>query len=253
MHIEAAGAEEAIHALNGRNFQGLPLKVQYSKNQKNLDMYGGNSGPPAPGFRGGFRGSPMRGRGMGGFGGVGRGRGSFSRNSMLSAGGYQFGAHTQGPMGGGDGFDMDTQDPFEEVALPPVAKDRMELLELLDRRRRLEALDPYEVELIQCGDPFNLPPPPPEYLRLLRERAMVKARLPLPPSSLERSRGLTQSETSSPSSSVTRALIARRAAAVAASAREKLRNAALEADTFGDSKNGVDDFMYGGSLGGLDY
>ena len=71
---------------------------------------------------------------------------------------------------------------YAEHNLPPPAKDRIELLDWLDRRRRL-SLDPYERRLRACTDPYNLPPPPPDFVRLLRERVLDKARLPVPPNS----------------------------------------------------------------------
>uniref|UniRef100_H2XR28 RRM domain-containing protein n=2 Tax=Ciona intestinalis TaxID=7719 RepID=H2XR28_CIOIN len=66
VHIEDAAADAAIHALNGHNFKGIPLKVQMSKNQTR------DLGPPGSGMRGGSRGGlgPRGGRG----GMMGRGR-----------------------------------------------------------------------------------------------------------------------------------------------------------------------------------
>ncbi|XP_039262691.2 uncharacterized protein LOC120338803 [Styela clava] len=240
VHIESGAADAAIRGINGREFRGMALKVQRSKNQGGGDFGPFRGGMGRGGGRGSFGGGRGRGFGGDGYGGMGgrnRGFGGGYGDSLLDAGGY--GEYDDF----GDGA----------ASLPPPAKGRMELLELLDRRRRLEALDQYERRLIACPDPFNLPPPPPEYLRLLRERAMVKARLPLPPSSasLSRAREAPQS-VGSPSSTLQRALLARRAAAVAASAREKLRSSAGMLDGYGDPDSvggGPDDYLYGGGLG----
>lgn len=231
VHIETTCAEAAIRGLNGRDFRGMPLKVQMSKNQNNSEFSGDSYG-----FRGG-------GMGRGGFEGRRGGRGRYPN----MPGGFR-------NMGRGGGYGMDYDDlDFDDLLdndfnLPQPAKDRFELLELLDQRRRLEALDPYERRLIACPDPFNLPPPPPEYLRLLRERAMVKARLPLPPATGPSSlggRGMQgQQSSGSPNPSLARALIARRAAAVAANAREKLRSAVgLDGDR---GRSGGAGYMYAG-------
>lgn len=222
VHIENAAADAAIRGLDGREFRGVEIRVQMSKNQNN------DPGPSGPG-RFGERGRRGRGDGFG-FGG-------------LRSRGFGFGDY------GDDGYGYDDYD----VGLPPPAKGRMELLELLDRRRHLEALDPYERRLISSPDPFNLPPPPPEYLRLLRERAMVKARLPLPPASgsLAATRA-PSAQTGTSTATLQRALIARRAAAVAANAREKLRSSASVLDAYDDGETGraaVDDYLYGGMSG----
>lgn len=215
VHIESEAADAAIRGLDGREFRGVALRVQMSKNQNNEQG-------PGPGSRFGER--SRRGRGDGfGFG--------------LRARGFGFGDY------GDDGYGYDDYD----VGLPPPAKGRMELLELLDRRRHLEALDPYERRLIAAPDPFNLPPPPPEYLRLLRERAMVKARLPLPPASGSLASRASSAQTGTSTATLQRALIARRAAAVAANAREKLRSSASVLDAYDDAETGrVDDYLYGG-------
>lgn len=219
VHIENAAADAAIRGLDGREFRGIAMRVQMSKNQNNEGQTGGS--------RFAERGRRGRGDGFGGLGG-------------LRSRGFGFGDY------GDDGYGYDDYD----VGLPPPAKGRMELLDLLDRRRHLEALDPYERRLIASPDPFNLPPPPPEYLRLLRERAMVKARLPLPPASgsLAASRA-SSAPTGSSTATLQRALIARRAAAVAANAREKLRSSTSVLDAYDDGETGraaVDDYLYGG-------
>ena len=199
VHIEDCAADAAIHGLNGFNLRGVPLKVQLSKNQKNPPSHDPNihsSGGMGAGYvmpQTSRSGMMPRGR-PGGYPPNGRGFGDMANEIDRS----------YGPNG---------ESNYENI-LPPSAKDRMELLELLDRRRRLEALDSYERRLIACPDPFNLPPPPPEYLQLLRERALVKARLPLPPSSSVLGRSLPTAGSTTTSSGLARALIARRAAAV---------------------------------------
>ncbi|CAK8680498.1 unnamed protein product [Clavelina lepadiformis] len=227
VHIEDLAADAAIHGLNGYNYKGASLKVQMSKNQNKPE--GGRGG-----MRGGFM-PPMR----GGRGGVmGRGGGRFGE-----FGGRGFNDHDRGNGGPDRGFNSNGDSGFEGK-LPPPAKDRMELLDLLDRRRRLEALDPYERRLISCPDPFNLPLPPPEYLRLLRERALVKARLPVPPTSSVLGRNLPTAGSTTTSSALTRALIARRAAAVASSVGGGSIRGAGPLDSYIDTKPPVSSHGY---------
>ena len=223
VHIEDCAAEAAIHGLNGYSVRGAQLKVQLSKNQKNPSSTSGSS--PAIGYTSMMQQhvarQPPRGGGRpGGFPPNGRpGYGELPTEPER--------AYVPNPNGEG---------AYESV-LPPPAKDRMELLELLDRRRRLEALDPYERRLIACPDPFNLPPPPPEYLRLLRDRALVKARLPLPPSSSVLGRSLPTAGSTTTSSALARALVARRAAATAAVVKpDPLHAAGATLDTYSDPK-----------------
>ena len=236
VHIEDCAAEAAIHGLNGYSLRGTPLKVQMSKNQKNPPVHDPNLHAGLPGNSGVGRGFmmqptvrpnlvPRNGGRPGGFPPNGRGFGEMGSEPE----------HGYGP-GPGPGPGPNGEANFETV-LPPPAKDRMELLELLDRRRRLEALDPYERRLISCPDPFNLPPPPPEYLRLLRERALVKARLPLPPSSSTIGRSLPTAGSTTTSSALARALVARRAAAsVTAAKPDRLLTAGSAITNFAEPK-----------------
>ena len=211
VHIEDSAAEAAIHGLNGFGLRGTQIKVQLSKNQSNQGAHSGGLGGADRGFMRGQQGRVgMMGRGGGRLGGYPpNARPGY--NEMTSEAERSF-----GPNG----------DSSFESALPPPAKDRLELLELLDRRRRLEALDPYERRLIACPDPFNLPPPPPEYLRLVRERSLVRARLPLPPSSTVLGRSLPTAGSTTSSSALARALVARRAAASAAQVKQDHLHAA---------------------------
>jgi len=224
VHIESACAKAAIDGLNGYNFKGVPLKVQMSKNQNNphTDPVGVGAAPGGVGLRA----PPMRGGMIPTIQGRGRGM-SYGGSApyINSAPPIRYPGADYRPerpaMPPVDRYGANGNASFGEHNLPPPAKDRMELLDLLDRRRRLEALDPYERRLIACPDPFALPPPPPEYLRLLRERALVKARLPLPPSSSTLSRTLPAAGSTTSSTALTRALLARRAAAVASSLKDK--------------------------------
>lgn len=232
VHIEDAAADAAINGLNNYNFKGMSLKVQMSKNQRREP---GNNMPPR-GYGGGGGGMGMggMGRGPGMGGGMRNNRMQNMPSNDYGANDYGNGAggfgYNDGPMGGsnGDGYGADPA----LAALPPPAKDRMELLDLLDRRRRLEALDPYERRLI-ASDPFNLPPPTPEYLRLLRERALVKSRLPMPPNASKVEPALPTAGTTTTSNSLTRAIIARRVAQAQASSTANTYTANTDPSGFG--------------------
>jgi len=157
VHIESCAADAAIKGLDGYSLRGSQLRVQISKNQQHPlqqrynDRHGRGGGPMRGGRNGG---PPMR----------GGGGGNFNSN-------FHGGPLPQQPHGGrGDMYDD----------FPPPAHDRVEMLELLEKRRRLEALHPYERQLVACKDVFNLPVPPPDFLRRLRDRAVVKLRLPMP-------------------------------------------------------------------------
>nr|CAB3265478.1 RNA-binding protein lark [Phallusia mammillata] len=213
VHIEDSATDAAIQGLNGYSFKGVPLKVQRSKNQNHPSNDRG-SGPMRGSSRGGMI-PTIQGRGRGSMFGHG------SPGSMSRSPGFGNEFRSERPPAA-ERYGSNGDSSYGEHNLPPPAKDRMELLDLLDRRRRLEALDPYERRLIACPDPFNLPPPPPEYLRLLRERALVKARLPLPPTSNNLSRTLPTAGSATTSSALTRAIIARRAAA--SSLKDKLQS-----------------------------
>jgi len=214
VHIEDSASEAAIQGLNGCSFKGMSLKVQLSKNQSKPSSGSSPGGvyPPPPPSQ--YTPNMYNASGTGGSGGMiptiqGRGRGiagipvrtarvpmpvsayppasdPMSRaygiapnanDNRYAAMSYNAAAAAAAAIG------ANGNESYAEHNLPPPAKDRIELLDLLDRRRRLESLDPYERRLIACTDPYNLPPPPPDFVRLLRERALVKARLPVPPNS----------------------------------------------------------------------
>ena len=67
------------------------------------------------------------------------------------------------------------------ASLPPPPASQEELRELIDKRMKLEMIHPYEKHLIETydGNSKNTPQmhPPPEYLRLIRDRAILKVRL----------------------------------------------------------------------------
>ena len=218
VHIEDPAAEAAVHGLNGYSIRGVQLKVQFSKNQKNA-LSGGPGGPAPGGYmqHQGGRQPPHRGAGR---------PGAYPPNGRPGYGEIQ----TEGDRSYGAAAEAG----YESI-LPPPAKDRMELLDLLDRRRRLENLDPYERRLIACPDPYNLPPPPPEFIRLLRERALVKARLPLPPSSSALGRALPTAGATTTSSALARAIVARRAAASVAKP-DPLHAVAAAHESYADPK-----------------
>jgi len=55
---------------------------------------------------------------------------------------------------------------------------RDEIDQLITRRKRLETIHPYERTLLTYApDARDLPPPPPEFLRLIRDRTEIKARI----------------------------------------------------------------------------
>lgn len=203
VHIEDSAAEAAIQGLNGYTYNGMSLKVQMSKNQtrSNSNNYPspyhsssayGNSAPGMiPTIQGRERGVgiPVR---------TARVLSAYPSHDPMSRSPAPYGMPPVDP----GRYAVNYEEAYTEHNLPPPAKDRMELLDLLDRRRRLEALDPYERRLIACTDVYNLPPPPPDFLRLLRERALVKARLPLPPTTAGVNRGGMQPAPASMSNNV---------------------------------------------------
>ena len=67
------------------------------------------------------------------------------------------------------------------ATLPPPPASQEELRELIEKRMKLEMIHPYEKHLIESfdGNSKNTPQmhPPPEYLRLVRDRAILKVRL----------------------------------------------------------------------------
>lgn len=67
------------------------------------------------------------------------------------------------------------------ATLPPPPSSQDELRELIEKRMKLEMIHPYEKHLIESydGNSKNTPQmhPPPEYLRLVRDRAILKVRL----------------------------------------------------------------------------
>jgi len=220
VHIEDSASDAAIQGLNGWSFKGMSLKVQLSKNQckpsgsNNSNLYNNqysnmyNSNNPSNSSSPGLiptiqgRGIPVR---------TARvpmsiphysGHDNMSRNPNYGLPPAPAPEHNRyGPMGYNSMPNLN-RESYTEHNLPPPARDRIELLDLLDRRRRLEALDPYERRLVACVDCYNLPPPPPEFLRLLRERALVKVRLPLPPGPGSVSRTNLQAATASVNNAV---------------------------------------------------
>lgn len=67
------------------------------------------------------------------------------------------------------------------ASLPPAPQSQTELREFIERRCKLEMVHPFEKHLIETfdGNAKNVPqrPPPPEFLRLVRDRAILKVRL----------------------------------------------------------------------------
>lgn len=201
VHIEDSASDAAIQGLNGHQFKGMSLKVQISKNQMKAAAPGGSSSAhqhyssqystsmySSPNANSSIPTIQGRGRGVTGLpvrtDRVPMPMQPYPTHDPMARGGYppihdptkyamSYGPPAVAVANG--------QEAYTEHNLPPPAKDRMELLDLLERRRRLEALDPYERRLIACTDVYNLPMPPPEFLRRLRDRALVKVRLPLPP------------------------------------------------------------------------
>lgn len=79
----------------------------------------------------------------------------------------------------GPGFGPNIDMKLASLPPPPVSQE--ELKELIERRCKLEMVHPYEKHLIESfdGNAKNVPAsiPPPEYLRLLRDRSILKVRL----------------------------------------------------------------------------
>ena len=71
--------------------------------------------------------------------------------------------------------------PSKMAALPPPPTSPEELKELIEKRCKLEMVHPYEKMLIETYDGNSKAAPqtqpPPEYLRLVRDRAILKVRL----------------------------------------------------------------------------
>ena len=157
VHIVAEAARDAIRGLNGYSIKGEEIKVKMSNNQpsgRNGNSFMNNND----------RGGHPR-----------NDRGGPPRNDRFNPRGDRFNPRNErfNPRNG----------PFNmpEFNLPPPARDRLEMLEMLERRRQLEALHPFERQLATCNDAFNLPLPPPDFIRILRDRAILKLRLPSPP------------------------------------------------------------------------
>lgn len=155
VHIAADAARDAIRGLNGYSIKGEEIKVKLSNNQPS--GRNGNSFVNTP-----DRGGPRNDRFP-------------PRSDRFPPRNDRFNPQNDRFPPRNDHFNL------PEFNLPPPARDRLEMLELLERRRQLEALHPFERQLATCNDAFNLPLPPPDFIRILRERAVLKLRLPSPP------------------------------------------------------------------------
>src|SRR5947208_16850318 len=90
----SSGAEEAVQAMNGAEFQGRRLTVNEAKPREERPRTGGGGG-------GGYGGGGGRSGGGGGYGGGGGGRGGYGGGG----GGRSGGGGGYGGGGGGRGYD----------------------------------------------------------------------------------------------------------------------------------------------------
>ncbi|CAG5112190.1 Oidioi.mRNA.OKI2018_I69.chr2.g6433.t1.cds [Oikopleura dioica] len=151
IRIDERYAQRAINAINNSYFFGKTIKVQFSKhNQGGQDRQG-------PGMMGNL---PMGLAGVNDFGG--------------GFGGPPPPIRPAGPP-------RFCYDDFSQLSgqRPNVRLVRPNDIDgLIVRRKRLETIHPYERQLLSYpAESRDLPPPPPEFLRLIRDRAEIKSQI----------------------------------------------------------------------------
>jgi len=143
--IDEKYAERAVESLNNCYFFGKQIKVQYSKQNPNSSSSSNQGSLPS------------------GLSGINADIATISR---ISSGG---------------GSSQFVIDDFSQLSgnRPNIPLPRSSEIEsLVNRRKRLETIHPYERTLLNYPpDSRDFPPPPPEFLRLVRDRAEIKAQL----------------------------------------------------------------------------
>lgn len=149
IRIDERYAQRAINAINNSYFFGKTIKVQFSKHNQGQDRHQG------PGMMGNL---PM---GLGGVNDFGVPPPPMGR-----------------PLGPPPRF---CYDDFSQLSgqRPNVRLVRSgDIDSLIIRRKRLETIHPYERQLLSYpAETRDLPPPPPEFLRLIRDRAEIKSQI----------------------------------------------------------------------------
>lgn len=176
IHIDSKVAEFCVNSLSNIPFYGKPLRPQLAKGEQ-FDR--GDIPFPSQDdqsyFRNGHQAPPP----------------SWSSGPSMSNGMHNFqqpppqhesypSHHPLANLELGPGFGPNAANT-KMASLPPPPSSQEELRELIDKRMKLEMIHPYEKHLIETydGNSKNTPQmhPPPEYLRLVRDRAILKVRL----------------------------------------------------------------------------
>lgn len=188
VHIDSKVAEFAVNSLTNIPFYGKPLRPQLAKGEQfdrgdsqpfmnNMNSVSG-PGMDEPGY---FRGGPGASAPPPNW--VQNGNSGYSQPVASQPPPQHESYPSHHPLANlelGPGFGPNAANT-KMASLPPPPASQDELRELIEKRMKLEMIHPYEKHLIETydGNSKNTPQmhPPPEYLRLVRDRAILKVRL----------------------------------------------------------------------------